>query len=100
MLMFDEPISTWNPFNFLNGKKYIVMYDSLLKYCNSFIHIQRSLGISDVKWRMKIIDKKDCAIFLWHMGNDDSEEEDEDYVSKKYVCDISGVTTWWHKHYK
>ena len=64
------------------------------------MHIQRSLGISDVKWRMKKFDKKDCAIFLQHVGDDDSEEEDEDDVSKKYVCDISGVTMWWHKHYK
>ena len=98
--MFEEPISSCNPFNFLNGKKYIMTYKSLPKYCNSFMHIQRSLGISDVKWRTKKIDKKDCAIFLWCMGHDESEEEDEDDVSKKYVCDISGVTMWWHKHYK
>ena len=100
LIMFDKPISSWNPFNFLNRKKCIVTYESLLKYCNSFVHIQRSLGISDVKWRMKKINKKDCAIFLRHMGNNGSKEEDEDDVSKKYVCDISGVTMWWHKHYK
>ena len=58
-------------------------YKSLPKYCNSFMHIQRGPGISDVKWRMKKIDKKDYAIFLRHMGKDDSEEEDEDDVSKK-----------------
>ena len=80
--MFDEPISSQNPYNFLNMKKYIVTYESLLKYCNSFMHVQRSLEISDVKWRMKKINKKDCAIFLQHMGNDDSEEEDENNVSK------------------
>ena len=49
------------------------------------MHIQISLGISDVKWRMKKIDKKDYAIFLRCMGEDDSEEEDEDSVSKKCV---------------
>ena len=85
-----EPISSHNPFNFLNGKKYIVTNESLPKY-NSFMHIQRILGISDVKWRLKKIDKKDCAIFLWHMVNDNSEEEDEDNVSKKYFCYISGM---------
>ena len=62
--MFDEPISSHNPFNFLNGKKYIVTYESLTKYCNSFMHVQQTLGISDVKWRTKKIDRKECAIFL------------------------------------
>ena len=89
--MFDEPISSHNPFNFLKRKKYIVTYVSLPKYCNSFMHIQRSLGMSDVKWRTKKIDKKDYAIFLQCMGEDDSEEEDEDDVSKKclshFKCD-------------
>ena len=32
------------------------------------------------------------------MGNDNSKEEDEDDVSKKYVCDISSVMTLGHKH--
>ena len=52
-----------NLFNFLNRNKYIVAYKSLPKYCNSFMHIQRSLRISDAKWRTKKIDKKDYAIF-------------------------------------
>ena len=83
--MFEEPISSHNPFIFLNGKKYIMTYESYLKYCNSFMHVQRSLGISNVKWRMKKIDKKDCAIFLWCMVDDDSEEEDEDDMGKNIL---------------
>ena len=63
------------------------------------MHIQRDLGISDVKWRTKKIDKKDYAIFLRHVGEDESEEYEDD-VSKKYVCDISSVTMLQHKHYK
>ena len=56
--MFDEPISSHNPFTFLSGKKYIMTYKSLPKYCNSFMHVQRSLGISDVKWRMKKLTRR------------------------------------------
>ena len=41
----------------------------------------------------KKIDKKDSAIFLCHVVNDNSEEED---VSKKYFCYISGVMTEQH----
>ena len=62
-MMFDKPIESHNPYNFLNEKKYIVTYESLTKYCNSFMHVQETLGISDVKWRTKKIDKKECAIF-------------------------------------
>ena len=64
------------------------------------MHMQQTLGISDVKWRTKKIDKKECAIFLRQVGKDDSEEEDEDDASLKYFCDIISFTMLWHKHYK
>ena len=98
IMMFDEPISSHNLYNFLNGKKYIVTYESLTKYYNSFMHVQQTLSISDVKWRTKKIDKKECVIFLGWVGKDDSEEEDEDDVSHKYFCDISSFMTLRHKH--
>ena len=81
-MMFDVRISSRNLNNFLNGKKYIVTYESLTKYCNSFMHMQQTLGTSDVKWRIKKIDRKECAIFLRRVGEDDSDK-DEDDVSQK-----------------
>ena len=51
------------------------------------MHVQQTLGISDVKWRTKKIGKKECVIFLRQVG-EDNLEEDEDDVSLKYFCDI------------
>ena len=73
ILLFKEPISSRNPYNFLKGKKFIVSYENLATYCNLFMHGQQGLGIEDVKWHTKKIDKKDCAIFLRKISDvDDS----------------------------
>ena len=80
IVMFQEPISLRNPYNFLKGKKYIVPYDS-------FMHVQRTLGIEDVKWCTKKTDKKDCTIFLRKICDvEDSEDDEEDDVSYQHKC--------------
>ena len=76
IVMFEEPISLRNPCNFLKGKKYIVVYENLGSYCNSFMHVQRTLGIEDVKWHTKKIDKKDCTIFLRKICDVEDSEDD------------------------
>ena len=87
IVMFEEPISSRNPYNFLKGKKYIVLYENLGSYCNSFMHVQRILGIEDVKWHTKKIDKKDCTIFLRNISDvKDSEDNEEDNVSYQHKC--------------
>ena len=68
IIMFEESISLQNPYSSLKGKKYIVLYDNLGSYCNSFVHVQRTLCIEDVKWRTEKIDKNDCTIFLRKMS--------------------------------
>ena len=47
------------PHSFLKGQKYIVSCDELSSYARSFMHVQRTLGIANLHWRTKIIDKKE-----------------------------------------
>ena len=45
------------------------------------------LGIEDVKWCTKKIDKKDCAIFLRKISDvDDLEDDEEEDVSYQHKC--------------
>ena len=79
--MFEQLISLRQPYSFLKGQKYIVSYEELSSYVRSFMHVQRTLGIADLHWRTKKIDKKECCIFVKKVDEDDSEGDDQDDVS-------------------
>ena len=79
--MFEQLISSRQPYSFLKGQKYIISYEELSSYVRSFMHVQRTLGIADLHWRTKKIDKKECCIFVKKVDEDDSEGDDEDDVS-------------------
>ena len=81
LTMFNQPISSRQPYSLLKGQKYIVSYDELPSYARSFMHIQKTLAIADLHWRTLKIDKKECCIFVKKVDEDDSEGDDEDDVS-------------------
>ena len=84
-MMFEQPISSRQPYTFLKGQKYIVSYDELSSYTRSFMHIQRTLAIANLHWKTQKIDKKECCIFVKKVDKDNSEGDDEDDVSNVWT---------------
>ena len=81
LVMFERPISSRQPYTFLKGQKNIVSYDELSRYARSFMHVQRTLAIANGTGELKKSTRRNAALFVKKVEEDDSEGDDEDDVS-------------------